>query len=452
MKAKKFFTKQRAALALATIMMVSIIAGVFAASSNPTFSDVPPNHWAYSYVERAADNGWVNGVGSGQFGPEKQISYAEMFTMLMRVYLPEEADGYYEIPSLIWHWYDPYALVAFDYSFTDGLQFDYDVLRNEADKRVVTRYDLAQFLYNMADYFASAGESYRNNQGTAEEWGNFYFPKYDAASVRAGIADWSSVPANYREAVTAIVDAGIITGVDGNGTFNGNGVMTRAQAATVMCRFIDVLTENGAPPVSSSSTEPTTPAEPTTPTTGLGQKLPSGATAAAGVLDSIGKDDAYPTYGNSDVVSNNGYFTGAPNVDIGNAQLVYEFLDWVNEARVAEGHEPLTWVTSDAAEEHTLQRCYELVSDFSHERPEGKFAAEVCAEGYIAPSFAFEGWMNSPGHKQTLMSDSHQCMSAARAGNYWIICVWRDDFRNVERCAYTNYDVYAANADANANG
>ena len=61
---KKFFNKQRTSLALATIMMVSIIAGVFAASSNPTFTDVPSTHWAYTYIERAADEGWMNGVGS----------------------------------------------------------------------------------------------------------------------------------------------------------------------------------------------------------------------------------------------------------------------------------------------------------------------------------------------------------------------------------------------------
>ena len=431
--------KKCISLFLALVLCLGL--SISAQATGATFTDVPANHWAYSYVERAAENGWVNGVGNGQFGPEKQISYAEMFTMMVRVYLPEEADGYQDYPSLIWHWYDPYALVAFDYSFTDGLQFDYDVLRNEADKRVVTRYDLAQFLYNITDYFARAGERYRDGHGTAAEWGNFYFPKYDAASVQAGIADWSSVPANYREAVTAVVGAGIITGVDGNGTFNGNGVMTRAQAATVMCRFIDVMTENGAPSVSSSSTEPTTPAEPTTPTTGLGQKLSSGATAAAGVLDSIGKDDAYPTYGNSDVVSNNGYFTGAPNTDIGNAQLEYEFLDWVNEARVAEGHEPLTWVTSDAAEEHTLQRCYELVSDFTHERPKGKFAAEDIASGYFSAESVFDAWMNSPGHKRTLMGDKYKYLSAARAGNYWIICVWSDSgIKRAETWAHTNYD------------
>lgn len=64
------------------------------------------------------------------------------------------------------------------------------------------------------------------------------------------------------------------------------------------------------------------PAEPGASEGNLGQKLSSGATAAAGVLSSIGKDDAYPTYGNSDVVSPNGYFTGATEVEIGEAQLV----------------------------------------------------------------------------------------------------------------------------------
>ena len=77
MKTEKLFTKQRAALALATVMMVSIIAGVFAANSSPTFSDVPTNHWAYSYVERAADNGWVNGIGNGKFGVDNNVTYGD---------------------------------------------------------------------------------------------------------------------------------------------------------------------------------------------------------------------------------------------------------------------------------------------------------------------------------------------------------------------------------------
>lgn len=432
---KRFFNKQRAAFGLAFVLAASSLSGVFASAAGPTFSDVPTNHWAYSYVERAADEGWVSGIGGGKFGVDNQVTYGEMFAMLIRVYLPEEPDVYLGFPNYTEHWYDPYCMVADDFSFTDGLRFGDSHLFKEDGDEIVNRYDMAQFYYNVMDYFAESGEVYRNGYGTSTQWDNFYFPKYDAASVQAGIADWDSVPDNYREAVTAIAGSGIINGVDGKGTFNGNGVMTRAQAAAVMCRFIDVLTENGAPAVSSGSTNPT---DPTKPSEELGQKLPGGATAAAGVKEQIGKDDAYPTYGSSDVVSNNGYFTGAPSTDIGNARLVYDFLDWVNEARVAEGHEPLTWVTSDAAEEHTLQRCYELVSDFSHDRLEGKFAGEVIAKGQFSAEKAFDDWMNSPGHKQTLMSDTDQYMSAARAGNHWIICVW-SDFELVEKCARADY-------------
>ena len=88
---KKLFNKQRATLALATVMMVSIIAGVFAASSNPTFTDVPSTHWAYAYIERAADEGWMNGVGNNQFNPGGTVTNAEFFTMLGRAYYAEDA-------------------------------------------------------------------------------------------------------------------------------------------------------------------------------------------------------------------------------------------------------------------------------------------------------------------------------------------------------------------------
>lgn len=417
---KKFLTKQRAAFGLALVISASSLLGVFASATGPTFSDVQPNHWAYSYVERAAEHGWVNGVGNGKFGAENQITYAEMSVMLMRAFYPDTLSYWGGSPNA--EWFSPYTAEMALMGLDNGTKADIDYKATAYEP--INRYETAQMIYNFMKYDEDVDLN------------------YNAASVQAGISDWASVPSNYREAVTAVVASGIITGVDSKGTFNGNGVMTRAQAAAMMCRAVDVMGE-GVSTLNPDATE--TPAPSETPTgSGLGQKLSSGATAAAGVKEQIGKDDAYPTYGHSDVVSNNGYFTGATNTDIGNAQLVYDFLDWVNEARVAEGHEPLTWVSSDSAEEHTLQRCYELVSNFSHDRPKGKFAAEVCAEGNVAPAAVFEGWMNSPGHKQTLMSDTHQYMSAARAGRYWIICVWTDDgIELAERWASNNYDYSA---------
>lgn len=435
---KKFLSKPRLALLAAIAVTISLFAGIFATTNKPTFSDVPANHWAYSYVERAADEGWVNGIGGGKFGVDNQVTYGEMFAMLVRVYLSDEPNLSLDLPNYTEHWYDPYCMVADDYSFTKGLRFGNSSLYRTHAEEIVNRYDMALFFYNVMTYYAKSAELYRNGQGTLKEWGNFYLPKYDAASVQAGIADWNSIPNNYREAVTAVAGAGIITGVDGKGTFNGNGVMTRSQAATVMCRFIDIMTKNGAPSVSSDSTNPTDPPKPSGE---LGQKLPSGATAAAGVKEQIGKNDAYPTYGNSDVVSNNGYFTGATNADIGNAKLQYSFLDMVNEVRVAEGHEPFTWGAKDSMEEYTLIRAAELVTNFSHDRPKGSFAGEVIAKGQAYPQAAFEAWMNSPDHRRILMKDTYSYMTAAKSGSCWIICLWDDDAVNfVEKWSDKNYD------------
>lgn len=417
---KKLFNKQRAALALATIMMVSIIVSVFAANTSPTFTDVPTNHWAYSYVERAAEHGWVNGVGNGKFGAENQITYSEMSVLLMRAFYPDTLSYWGGSPDA--EWFEPYTAEMALMGLDNGTEADNSYMAVAYEP--INRYETAQMIYNFMKYDEDVDLN------------------YNAASVQAGISDWASVPSNYREAVTAVVASGIITGVDSKGTFNGNGVMTRAQAAAMMCRAVDVMGE-GVSTLNPDATE--TPAPSETPTgSGLGQKLSSGATAAAGVKEQIGKDDAYPTYGHSDVVSNNGYFTGATNTDIGNAQLVYDFLDWVNEARVAEGHEPLTWVSSDSAEEHTLQRCYELVSNFSHERPKGKFAAEDIGKGYYSAKSVFDAWMNSPGHKLTLMGDKYEYLSAARAGSCWIICVWSDNgIELVEKWSTNNYDYSA---------
>ena len=423
---KKFFTKQRAALALAAVMAVSIIGGMFAASSNPTFTDVPTNHWAYSYVERAANNGWVNGVGNGKFGVDQQVTYGELALMLGRSIYPELIDWYGGDPEEV-AWYVPCLAVMAGMGLDNGTPLDNNL--EGAALQPINRYNMAQILFN----FLKDGSK---------------VPSYDAAAVQAGIGDWSSVPSNYQEALMAVVSADIITGVDSKGTFNGNGYMTRGQAAVVLCRMYDVFSGTGVttPTDPTEPTNPTTPADPDdpfAPAGGYGQKLSSGATAAAGVKTTIGKDDAYPTYGNSDVVSNNGYFTGATDADIGTAQLQYAFLDMVNEARVAEGHEPLTWGDRDSMEEYTLIRATELVSDFSHNRPKGSFAGEVCDSGATSAQQSFNSWMNSPAHKRILMSDTYSYMTAARAQNYWVICVWRDSgIERVERFAPNNYDAY----------
>ena len=54
-------------------------------SGGTTFTDVPASHWAYASIERAAQLGYVTGVGGGKFEPNRQLTRAEFVTMLYRM-------------------------------------------------------------------------------------------------------------------------------------------------------------------------------------------------------------------------------------------------------------------------------------------------------------------------------------------------------------------------------
>lgn len=54
-------------------------------TTGQTFSDVPKSFWGYESIERAAQLGYVNGVGGGKFEPNRQLTRAEFVTMLYRM-------------------------------------------------------------------------------------------------------------------------------------------------------------------------------------------------------------------------------------------------------------------------------------------------------------------------------------------------------------------------------
>jgi len=51
---------------------------------NPTFPDVPKDHWAYSYVEGAVKAGLIKGYPDGTFKPDGQVTKAEEMAVIVR--------------------------------------------------------------------------------------------------------------------------------------------------------------------------------------------------------------------------------------------------------------------------------------------------------------------------------------------------------------------------------
>ena len=82
-----------------------------------------------------------------------------------------------------------------------------------------------------------------------------------------------------------------------------------------------------------------------------------------------------------------------------------------NEEREKAGLEPL--VMYEPSMEYAQTRAEEISTYFSHYRPEGKESVlidgltymENIAKGYRTPEEVVEGWMNSPGHRASMMGD-----------------------------------------------
>ena len=80
------------------------------------FTDVSGNYWAADYIDKASANGWVVGYGNGTFDPEKEITRAEVVTIVGRV-LGRAADKDYiaantssvktfpDVPNTHWAYY-----------------------------------------------------------------------------------------------------------------------------------------------------------------------------------------------------------------------------------------------------------------------------------------------------------------------------------------------------------
>lgn len=218
-------------LALSCTLCFGMSTPVFAAG--PSFSDVPSTHWAYSFVETAAGHGWISGYDNGTFGVNDQITYAQLSTMLTRAFYSSELAAY-TAPSSAW--YSAFCGVAEEAGLFGGTFASGSGQESSVVNQPVSRYELAQIVYNvLSDQDADIS--------------------FDAASVQAGISDWSAIPANYQNAVMAANSAGVISSVDSQGTFSGSTLMTRGQAAVVMTRLNELVS-------SGASVQPADPQAP----------------------------------------------------------------------------------------------------------------------------------------------------------------------------------------------
>ena len=231
--------RRAASITAASLIALTAVTGVMAAEQI-TFSDVPETHWAYQYIATAAEKGWVTGYGNNLFGPEDQVSYAELSTMLIRAFFPEALDNAEVTDDDAW--YTAACTAAENLDLYVGVDIRTQHKNALLIEQSVSRYEMAQILYNT---MRAAGAAVAPDLNTAQ----------------ASTADWATIPTRYQAAVAATKEAGVITGIDDAGTFSGELYMSRAEAATIMTRMEMAMMNQATVDQNTPDAQGSTPSE-----------------------------------------------------------------------------------------------------------------------------------------------------------------------------------------------
>lgn len=213
--------KRLCAILLAATILLGICVQA-AADDMPDFLDMPADHWAYEPVMDMARQGVMKGVGDGRFDPEGKLT-AEMFIVLIgRILYPDIiADGD--------DWSGPYVARATE----EGLLLRTTVT-DETLKREIIRYDVANILCNtkVVTMVTNITRDQLENVEDERELDDLVFDReFDKEHA---LADWEGM--EWHHYVKMVYLAGLMRG-DQDKNFNGDGTLTRMEAAVVLQRF-----------------------------------------------------------------------------------------------------------------------------------------------------------------------------------------------------------------------
>ena len=249
------------------VLILALLTGlcVPALAAAPVFTDVSSDKWYYTWVTKAAQQGWVSGVGDGRFDPEGSVTFAQFALMLDRALYPDDIDSQ---PAGAQWWVAGCEVAAKHglFPITDmAIRDNWPAVANTP----IEREQMAQMMYNALVDKGIKLPSYE---------------EYSAAAKR--IADIADVD-NYV-AVTTCYTIGLLNGND-SGNFAPRAPMTRAQACVVLCNIYGYVTGDvtggTTPGQPVDPVDPVNPVDPVDPVDPVQPDVPRPAGAVGGRYD-----------------------------------------------------------------------------------------------------------------------------------------------------------------------
>lgn len=382
--------KQFFSFALTLVLALGLTVPAFAARQD--FSDVPKTHWAYDAIMRVSSDtpypAMFQGITPTTFAPDGKITRAQFISVLHRSM--GEYWAHQEGPV-------PYQDVPADAYFANAMIWakKYGILpswlineKNIQPYTPLTRAEFCTILYNYDRW-----ECGRDHAEWTDTYRNVFSDMDDA-----------TLGENAEAIRVAMLSFGyhlyVMNGTS-NTTMSPNVPVTRAQAAAMLTRYLDLPSGKNELYQEDRRPDPGTEPQPDVKPEPQPETNPDLNTTLANNIESV-------------------------------AQLV-------NQERAKEGLSPLRVDTQllDAAKIRAL----ELPQLFDHQRPDGRSCftvlddigytsystlGENIAAGQQTPESVMSAWMNSPGHRANILNPDFTSIGVGCvAGNegyplYWV--------------------------------
>ena len=209
------FSKNVLSILLCLLFVAGCVIPAIAAGKN--FDDVKTGQWYYKYVDYMSEKGVIAGHGgTNLFKPNSNVKRNEFIKMINCVFgLTEEADvSFVDVPD---SWYAPYYRAAYKQGYLQKALGDTvyqlptkDLLREEAVALIM---------------------AYLN-------------PDIDVSGQTLEFSDAAGINPKYKEFIAQSVYQGIVLGYT-DGTFKPQNTLTRAEAATILCKAAGTILTAG---------------------------------------------------------------------------------------------------------------------------------------------------------------------------------------------------------------
>lgn len=176
------------------------------------FSDVSDSYWGAEVIYKLADKGVINGYDDGTYKPLNSVTYGEFIKLVMATVLPNDFESS-SVTGDFDHWSAPYIKLAEVYGIIDEGMI---TIENVNDK--ISRIEMA-CVVSMADMILNDVD-------------------FDSSKTLS-FNDIFSVVGKERTLLLHAYSRGFVVG-NPDGSYRPKDEMNRAEAATIIDRFITI--------------------------------------------------------------------------------------------------------------------------------------------------------------------------------------------------------------------